>query len=63
MIIYYSQIENAEYDYTQGEYTFACNTTLSNITFFINDYDVVVFEKLINIAATKNKGIMCFDKL
>jgi aspergillopepsin I len=60
---YYSQIENAEYNYTHDEYTFACNTTLSDITFFINDYDIVISEKLMNFAATDNERTTCFDEL
>ena len=63
MITYYSQVESAGYDYTQGEYTFACNTTLPDITFSINGYDAVVPEKLMNLAATENGGTMCFGEL
>lgn len=60
---YYSHVEGAGYDYTQGGYTFACNTTLPDITFSTNGYDAVVPGKLMNFAATGKEGTMCFGGL
>jgi len=63
VITYYSQVESARYDYTQGGYTFACNTTLPDITFSINGYDAVVPGKLMNFTPIDVKGTMCFGGL
>lgn len=63
VITYYSQVEGAGYDYTQGGYTFACNTTLPDITLSINGYDAVIPGKLMNFAATEKGGTICFGGL
>jgi len=63
VITYYSQVEGAGYDYTQGGYTFACNTTLPDITFSTNGYDAVVPGKLMSFDAMDNGGTMCFGGL
>lgn len=61
--IYYNEVTNATYDDTQDDYTFVCNVFLSDITFFINDYNVVVAKKLLNLDSTNIIEIFCFDEL
>ena len=51
-----SQIEDAGYDYTQGGYTFACNTTLPDMTFSTNGYDAVVPGEVMTFGATDDGG-------
>ncbi len=60
---YYSEVEGAAYDNTQGGYTFACNVVLPDITFCISGYNAVVAGRLINMGPTDATGISCFGGL
>lgn len=60
VITYYSQVEGAEYDYTQGGYTFACNTTLPDITFSTRHN--ILYQRLRRRRPWETNKVRCYRK-
>ena len=57
---YYSGVDGAQNDQSQGGYTYPCSTTLPDITFTIGGYDAVVPGSYVNYAPTDDSGTTCF---
>ncbi|KND90046.1 Endothiapepsin [Tolypocladium ophioglossoides CBS 100239] len=57
---YYSQVDGASYDSSQGGYTFSCGTTLPDFTFGVESSTITVPGLYMNYAPTDNSGVTCF---
>ena len=57
---YYSGVDGAQNDQTQGGYTYPCSTTLPDITFTIGGYQATVPGSYVNYAPTDSSGTTCF---
>jgi len=57
---YYSGVNGAQNDQSQGGYTYPCSTTLPAITFTIGGYAATVPGSYVNYAPTDASGTTCF---
>ncbi|OAQ58849.1 secreted aspartic proteinase precursor [Pochonia chlamydosporia 170] len=57
---YYSQVSGAQYDSSQGGYTFSCSTSLPDFTFGIESSAITIPGAYMNYAPTDDSGATCF---
>lgn len=53
---YYDQVDGAQYDNSQGGYTFSCDADLPDFAVGIEDYHAVIPGSYLNYAAVDNSG-------
>jgi aspergillopepsin I len=57
---YYAQVGGAQYDSSQGGYTFSCSMTLPDFTFGIESSSITIPGAYMNYAPTDDTGDTCF---